>query len=132
MRNVFRARRCHAYLIRKRGIERIEQGRLAERLEQALHGAVREQTRAEGLCLRCAVMKTIGMSLPPMHQFLLQVGARHARHRDVEEQTSRFADDIGREERLGRGKRLGGKAELPHQVGQRLAHGLVVIDDRHQ
>src|SRR5919197_56441 len=39
--------------------------------------------------------------LPPACQFLLQVGARHPGHRDVEEQTVRFADDVRREERLG-------------------------------
>ena len=42
------------------------------------------------------------------------------------------ADAIGREELLRRRERLDREAELPQQVGQRLAHGLVVIDDRHE
>ena len=46
----------------KRGIERVEQGRLAERLEQALHRPVREQARTDRSDLRGAVMKTIGIS----------------------------------------------------------------------
>src|SRR4029077_17243976 len=40
----------------------------------------------------------IGTPPAPMYQFLLKVGARHPGHRDVEEQTPRFADDVGREE----------------------------------
>ena len=78
-------------------------------------------------------MKTIGIVLPPAHQFLLQIGSATC----PGIATSRIRqlvslDDVGREERFGRRERLDGKAELPQQVGQRLAHGLVVIDDRHQ
>ena len=41
-------------------------------------------------------------------------------------------DAIGREELFRRRERLDRKAELLQQVGQRLAHGLVVIDDRYK
>jgi hypothetical protein len=47
-----------------------------------------------------AVMKTMGSSAP-MSQFLLKVRTRHSGHRNVEQQTVRVADGIGREERLG-------------------------------
>ena len=70
--------------------------------------------------------------LPATLQFPLEIGSGHARHGDVEDQTSGLADVIGREELFRRRERLDRKAELPQQVGQRLAHGLVVIDDRHE
>jgi hypothetical protein len=47
-------------------------------------------------------------------------------------QASGPADAIGRKKLLRRRERLGRIAELPQQVGQRLANGLVVIDDRHE
>ena len=36
----------------KRGVERVEQRRVAERLEQALDGALREQARTDATCRR--------------------------------------------------------------------------------
>src|SRR5512134_2805718 len=85
----------------KRGVERVVQRRLAERLEQALHCALREQTRTDRLVSVGGDEHNRDVPLAA-DQFLLQFGARHARHRDVEEQTARLADEIGREERFGR------------------------------
>ena len=39
---------------------------------------------------------------------------------------------VGGEELFRRRERLNGKAELPQQVGQRLAHRFAVVDDRNQ
>ena len=62
-------------------------------------------------------MKTIGICLPAKRQFPLEIGSGHARHGDVEDQTSGLADAIGREELFRRRERLDRKAELPQQVG---------------
>src|ERR1700730_6147930 len=70
--------------------------------------------------------------LPPACQFLLQVGSRHADHRDVENEALGLANELRREERLGRRECLGGETELSQQVWQRLALGLVIVDDRHE
>src|SRR5918995_1869973 len=103
----------------KRGVESVEQRRLAERLEQVLHCALREQARTDRPVSVGGDEDNRNLLLPA-DQFLLQFGPRHAGHRDVEEQTARLADEIGREERFGRRERLGGKAQLAQQVWQRL------------
>src|SRR6266566_2786494 len=112
----------------KRGPDRIQQGRLAERLEQALDGPAREQTRTVGP-ISVGGDEHNWNRLLPTCQFLFKIGARHPGHCDVEEQTACLADGVRREERFGGRKRLGCKTELPQQVWQRLAHGLVVVDD---
>src|SRR5262249_6904504 len=85
----------------KRRPDRVQQSCLAERLDQALYGPAREQTRAGGP-VREAGDEHNGNLLAPPCQFLLKVGARHPGHRDIEEQTAGLADDIRREERFGR------------------------------
>src|SRR5918994_253388 len=115
----------------KRGIERVEQGCLAERLEQALYGPTGEEARTDGP-ISVGGDEDRWNHLAPMHQFPVKIGARHARHCDVEQQAVRLADNLRGEERFGRCKRLGGKTALPQQVWQRLAHRLVVVNDRHQ
>src|SRR5258706_545791 len=70
--------------------------------------------------------------LPAKHQLALEIRAGHARHGDVEDQALGLPDGIGREEFLCRREHRDRKAEFAQQVRQRLAHGLVVIDDRNQ
>ena len=94
------------------------------------HSTAPSATRRDRTLRSPAVMKMIGMCFCRLFQFSLQVRARHSRHGDVENQTASFIEEIGCEERLGRRESLRGKAELPHQVGERLADRLVVIDDR--
>jgi hypothetical protein len=95
------------------------------------HSAAPYAMRRERIVLSPpAVIKDNRNVLPPMSELLLKVGARHPRHRDVQEQTPRFADDVRGEERFGGCKCLGGKAELTHQIGKRLANRLVIVDDR--
>src|SRR5208282_3432054 len=115
----------------KCGMERLKQSRIAERLEQALHGALFEQAWTDGL-ISVSGDEDDWNLLPAKRQFPLEIGSGHARHGDVEDQTTGLADAIGREELFRRRERLDRIAELPQQVGQRLAHGLVVIDDRHE
>ena len=111
----------------KRGIECVEQGRLAERLEQARHGALREHARAYRLISGRGDEDDRNLLLPP-RQFLLEIESRHSRHRNVEDQAPGPADKSDCEERLGGREGYGGKPELPQQVGQRLAHRLVIVD----
>ena len=115
----------------KRGIERFEQSRVAEWLEQALDGALLEQAWPDAL-ISVSGDEDDRDRLPAKRQFLLEIGSGHARHGDVENQTLGLADIVGRKKFLGRGECLGRKAKFPEQVGQRLAHGFVVIDDRHE
>ena len=76
-----------------------------------------------------AVMKMIGISQPAARQFPLEIRSGHAwGHGDIQDETSGLVDVIGCKERLRRGERLSRIAELPHQVGQRLPHGFIVID----
>src|SRR5262249_34722020 len=113
------------------GLERLQQRRLAERLEQARHGPLGEQAGPVGLiAVRGDEDDRNRVSAP--RQFLLELESGHARHGDVEEETLGLAKTRGHEEGFCRRKRLDRKAALPQQVGERLAHGLVVIDDRHQ
>jgi hypothetical protein len=58
----------------KRGPHRVQQGCLAERLEQALNSPAREQGRTKGLVTE-AVMNRIEMFTPD--QFPLKVRTRH-------------------------------------------------------
>ena len=76
-----------------------------------------------------AVMKIIGISRLRRDQFPLKIRSRHAwGHGDIEDKTPGLVDVIGCKEGLRRGERLSRKPELPHQVGQRLSQGFIVID----
>ena len=107
------------------------QGRLAERLEQALHGPLFDQSRADGL-IPLSRDEDGRNLLPAPPQFLLKVGPAHPRHGNVEKQAPGLLDAIGREELFRRRERASRKTEFSQQVGQRLAHGFVVVDDRHE
>src|SRR6266446_7167088 len=113
----------------KRDIERLKQGRVAERLEQAFHGTLFEQPLTNGLiCL--SGDEDDRNCFPTDLQRLLQSGPGNAGHGDVEDQTPGLTDAIGREELFSRRECPSRIASLSQQVGQRLAHGLVVIDHR--
>jgi hypothetical protein len=83
------------------GIERLKQGRIAEWLEQALHRALFEHSRAHSLISLSGDEDDWNL-LPTELQFLLKAGSRHSRHGNVEDQTSGLADAIGGEELLRR------------------------------
>src|ERR1700682_2747998 len=117
-----------ARLPRSKGFgKRLEQRIVAERLEQALRSSQRYEARTDtGVTVRGDEHNR--NRLPPACQFLLQVGSRHAGQCDVENEAVGLADELRREERLGRRECLDGEAELPQQIWQRLAHGLIVVD----
>src|SRR5690348_14915650 len=115
----------------ERGIDRVQQRRLAEWLAQALHGTLFEHAWTNGP-ISVTGNEDDRNLLPAKLQFSLEIGPGHARHGDVEDQTPGLADATGREKLLRRRERLGRKAAFPQQVGERLAHRLVVIDDRHE
>src|SRR6266702_187009 len=112
-------------------IQRPEQRGLAEWLMQTLHRALGKHARADGL-IAIRGNEHDGDLMPATRQFLLQLGAGHLRHRDVEEQRPGLLDKIRCEKRFRRRERLDLETELPQQVGERFAHRLVVVDDRHE
>src|SRR5450432_3067430 len=109
----------------KRHIESLKQSSIAERLEQARHGALCQNSRAHSF-LPVRSDEDDRNVLPTKFQFPLKFRSRHARHADVEDQTVGLTDAFGGEELFCRGERTCGETEFPQQVGQRLAHGFVV------
>src|SRR6202047_2850770 len=109
-------RAAHRSAHSKSGIERLTQSRVAEWLEQALHGTLFEQARTDCF-ISVSSDENDRYRFPAKRQFSLEIGSRHARHGDVEDQTSGLAEAIGREELFRRRERLGREPELPEQVG---------------
>jgi hypothetical protein len=98
-------------------LECLDQGGLAEWLEQALNGTVLQQARADGLIAVSRDednwnLRSTTLKLP------LQFGATHARHGDVEDQAWGLTQAVRREELLGGLECPGRKAELLQQVRQ--------------
>src|SRR5262249_32693500 len=85
----------------QRGVQRIEQGGIAERLEEALHSALGEQPRPDGL-VTVAGDEHDRNRVPPTYQFLLKLGSRHPGHRNVEDQTFSLRHELRGKERIGR------------------------------
>src|SRR5712664_4906497 len=88
----------------KCGIERLKQSRVAERLEQALHGTLFERAWTDGLICLSGDEDDRNL-LPASRQLLLKIGSGHAGHGDVEDQTPGLTDAIGREELFSRRER---------------------------
>ena len=86
---------AHDLLPLKGRVERTEKSRVAERLEQAFHGTLLEHARTDGLICVSGNEDDRNL-LRPKRQFLLQIRSGHARHGDVEDQTSGLADALGR------------------------------------
>src|SRR5262245_58572794 len=97
--------------------ESLLQGRVAERLEQAIHRALLDQTRPHGVVPMCGDEHNRDR-LAAAQQFPVQLGSRHSRHRNVEDQASGLADTVGLQELVGGGERLHAEAEFLEQVGQ--------------
>src|SRR3981189_1073598 len=101
----------------KCGIERLTQSCVAEWLEQAFHGALFEQAWTDGLVSVSGDEDNRNL-LPAKRQFPWEIASGHARHGDVEDQTSGLADAIGCEELFCRRERLDCKAKPPPQGGE--------------
>lgn len=85
----------------QRGIERPQQLRVAEWLEQALQRALFEQAWADGLI--CVSRDEDDRNLLPVtRQLPLQIWAGRARYGDVENEAFRLVDAIRCEERFSR------------------------------
>src|SRR5438094_280217 len=80
-----------------RDIERGEQRRFAEWLEQALYRTLCEQAATDDLILVRGDEDDRNRP-PATRQFPLEIGSRHARHGNVENHTLGPVDVIGREE----------------------------------
>src|SRR4051794_37489139 len=74
--------------------ERREQRRFAERLEQAVHRPLLEQAGAHGV-VRLPGDEHYGHCLTATHELALELGPRHARHGDVEDQALRPVEISG-------------------------------------
>jgi hypothetical protein len=76
-------------------------------------------------------MKTIGIRACRSFSAACKASPLHVRHADVEHETPgpRRVEDI--EKRLRRGKGFGAEPDRGHELPDRVAHGLVVIDDEH-
>jgi hypothetical protein len=77
----------------------LKQSRVAEWLEQALHGTLFEHSRAHSLISLSGDEDDWNL-FPTKLQFLLKAGSGHSGHGNVEDQTSGFADAIRREDCL--------------------------------
>jgi hypothetical protein len=115
-------------LRRERTVERIQQIRGTERLEEVSRCSLGHCT---GATRRIPVRGNendrhfLAMTL----EYLLKLKSGHAWHRYVKNQTICLVDTFGSDELFSRRKYLDGKSELLDQMGKRLAYGLVVIHD---
>jgi hypothetical protein len=90
-------------------INRIEQSRVAEWLEQAFARTLSDQP-LQNICI--SRNEDDRNRLSPSSQFPLKIRSGHSRHGHVKEQASGLANAIRREELLGRRERAGSKTEL--------------------
>jgi hypothetical protein len=90
----------------KCAVDGLKQRRVAERLEEALHGALFEQVLTDAPIFIGRNENDRNFE-PAKRQFPLEIGSGHARHGDVEDQASGLDDAIGSKEFLRRRKRLG-------------------------
>src|SRR5579863_605497 len=127
-----RSKRAGLSLRVKCRLNRRKQSGVAEWLAQAFDGTLFEQPWTHSF-ISLSGDEDDGNLSPAAGQLPLEIRSGHAwGHGDIEDKTSGLIDGIGCKERLRRGKRLSRIPKLPHQVGQRLAQGLIVIDHRHQ
>ncbi len=92
-------------------INRIEQRRVAEWLEQAFARTLFDQPLPnQNICI--SRNEDDRNRLSPSSQFPLKVRSGHSRQGHVKEQASGLANAIRREELLGRRERAGSKTEL--------------------
>jgi hypothetical protein len=115
----------------QRGIERLTQGCVAERLDQTLDGSPINQT-LPGRLVCVSRNEDDRNRMPASLQFMLQIGTCHSRHRNVKDQALGRTLLIGRKEFLRGRECLYGKSELPQQVRQRFAHRFIVINHRNE
>jgi hypothetical protein len=105
----------------------LQQVRVTEGLEKALDGPAFQQSGEETLASVSGNEHDRNF-LAARCQFSLQIGARHARHGHVEDETSGLVNVFRRKKLFRRRKSTGLKAELPQQIRERLANGFVVIN----
>jgi len=93
-------------------INRIEQSRVAEWLEQAFARTLSDQPLAyQNIWISRNVDDRDRLS--PSYKFLLKIRSGHSWHGHVKEQASGLPNAIRREELFGRQERAGSKTELP-------------------
>jgi hypothetical protein len=109
-------------------MERLEESGFAEWLEQALHGTGLEQPGAQRVVSLSGDEDDRDKPLPA-DQLVLKLRSRHPGHRDVEDEALGVTDAIGRKELVGGRERSSVEPEFPQQIGKRLAHRFVVVDD---
>ena len=81
----------------KRGVQRLKQGRVAEWLEQEFNGSLPERPPADNLVL-VSTDKNNRNAVSAKLQFSLEIKSIHARHGEVEDETSGLNQAVGSEE----------------------------------
>lgn len=96
-------------------INRLEQSRVAEWLEQAFHGTLFDQPLAND---HISISRNEDDRDPssPSYQFLLKIRPGHPRHSNIKEQASGLVDAIRREKLFRRREGAGRKTEPLQQV----------------
>src|SRR5688572_22424036 len=117
--------------LQQRSIERGPKLQLAERLEQARRRAALHKHLADGR-INPGGDEYHWHPNATRNKLLLQLGTRDAWHANVQQQALRPEQILERQKLLCRGEPPRGEPELPQQIGQRLAHRFVVINDRHE
>lgn len=92
-------------------INRLEQSRVAEWLEQAFHRTLFDQPLANDH-ISISRNEDDRDHLSPLYQFLLKIRPGHSRHSNIKEQAPGLVDAIRREELFRRRERAGRKTEL--------------------
>lgn len=113
---------------RQRGVERLQQLLFAERLDQDRDPALSGKHRA-GLRIRVSGDENDRQCLAPPYQLALQFRPGHSRHRDIEDQTAEARPLRVCKIFFGGGECRRPIAELSQQIGQGLAHRLIIIND---
>ena len=127
VRNEAEPTECEFSLAVKRRIDGFNQSRVSERLEQAFCRTLLDEPLAKRR-ISVGGNEDNRDGLSSSNQFPLKIRPGHPRHSDIDDKTSGLVNVVGCEERLRRGERLGRISELSQQVGQRLAHGFIVVD----
>jgi hypothetical protein len=123
-----RGMRVQAVSIRShRGVQGVQQIRIVEWLEQACDRPFLQQAGANSLVPFCSD-KDDWNFLSSELQFALKIGPRHARHGDIQKETTGLTQLAGRKKLFCRRESLSREAEDGQQIRQRLAYGFVVID----
>jgi hypothetical protein len=115
----------------QRGRERIQQVRVAERLEQTGDRPSRYETWLQrSVALRRDEDRR--NAVPLAQQFSVEIRAIQSGQSDVQDQAAGLGNRVTSEEGLSRRESLSVEAEMPQQVRQRFSDRYIVVDDAYE